>query len=283
MDSNNTEWTTIIKAKQGWFNLNLKEALCYRDLIFLFVKRDFVAYYQQTILGPLWYIIQPLLSTIIFTIIFGNIAKIPTDGIPQPLFYMGGLALWNYFSTCLISTSSVFTSNSGIFGKVYFPRITVPISNIISNFLIFSLQFFLFFCFYIYYYINGANIHINYWILMIPLLILQSALLGLGFGIVISSLTTKYRDLKYLVSFGIQLWMYATPIVYPISQVPEKWRSLYSLNPMSQIIEMFRYAFLNTGNIKINDYFISLTITIIILFFGLLLFNKVEKSFMDKV
>ena len=280
---NNTEWTTIIKPKPRFFDLNIRELIRYRDLIYLFIKRDFVAYYQQTILGPFWYIIQPLITTIVFTIVFGNIARIPTDGIPQPLFYLSGLTIWNYFSTCLSSTSNVFVSNAGIFGKVYFPRLTVPISIVASNFVRFLIQFILFLGFYIYFYISGANIAPNIFLLIIPVLLLQVAVLGMGCGILLSSLTTKYRDLGFIVGFGLQLWMYATPIVYPISQIPEKWRWIYIINPMAQIVEMFKYAFIGIGTVNWIHYGYTLIATSVILFFGLIMFNKVEKTFMDRV
>jgi lipopolysaccharide transport system permease protein len=283
VETDNTKWTTIIKAKPKFFDINILELIHYRDLVFLFIKRDFVAYYQQTILGPFWYLIQPLISTIVFTIVFGNIAKIPTDGIPQPLFYLAGLTIWNYFSSCLSSTSNVFVGNSGIFGKVYFPRLTVPISIVISNFIRFLIQFLLFICFYFYYIIIGAKISPNVFLFLIPIILIQVAILGLGCGILLSSLTTKYRDMGFLVGFGLQLWMYATPIVYPISQVPEKWRWVFIVNPMAQIIEMFKYSFIGIGSINWWYYGYSLGITVIILIFGLTLFNVVEKSFMDRV
>jgi lipopolysaccharide transport system permease protein len=281
--SEKSEWSIVIKPKAKFFDINLKEIFHYWDLITLFVKRDFVAYYQQTLIGPLWYIIQPLVSTIVFSVIFGTIAKIPTDGIPGPLFYLAGITIWNYFSTCLTSTSDVFGSNAGIFGKVYFPRLCVPISTIISNFIKFIIQFLLFFGFLIYFILMKSNINPNIFLLMVPLLLIQVAFLGFGFGILISSLTTKYRDLKFVVSFGIQLWMYATPIVYPISQVPKKWLWVIILNPMSYIVELFKYAFIGVGTLHWDYYFVSIAFTILILFLGLLIFNKVEKTFMDRV
>jgi lipopolysaccharide transport system permease protein len=277
------QWSTIIKAKTKWFNINLKEIFHYKDLIILFVKRDFVAYYQQALLGPFWYVLQPLLSTIVFTIIFGNIAKIPTDGIPQPIFYLAGLTIWNYFSSCLAATSNIFVSNASIFGKVYFPRMTVPISIIMSNFIKFIIQFMLFLLFFIYFFVKGSLIHPNIWILLTPVFVLQVAGLGMGFGILISSLTTKYRDLGFLVGFGLQLWMYATPIVYPISQVPEKWRFLFIFNPMASIVEGFRYSFLGSGKLDLFGIGISMALTIIVLFIGILSFSHVERSFMDRV
>jgi len=216
----------------------------------LFVKRDFVAFYKQTILGPLWFLLQPLFTTIVFTIIFGRIAKISTDGLPQMLFYMCGIVLWNYFADCLNKTSDTFVSNAGIFGKVYFPRLTVPVSIVITNLITFAIQFLLFLAFWAYFYLEGAAIKASLWILATPFLLLQMAALGLGLGILISSLTTKYRDLRYVVGFGVQLWMYATPIVYPMSQIPEKWQWLYAMNPMAAIVETARFAFLGAGSVR---------------------------------
>ena len=280
---NEEKWSTIIKPKNNIFNLNLKELFEYKDLLFLFVRRDFVAYYKQTILGPLWFLLQPIISTVVFTIIFGNIAKIPTDGVPQVLFYMAGIVCWNYFSTCLTTNSATFIANANIFGKVYFPRLIIPISVIISNLLKFAIQFFLFIVIGIYFYIKGSSISPNIWILLTPFLLLQMGLISLGFGLLISALTTKYRDLNFLIAFGIQLWMYATPIVYPLSQIPEKYKFIFLLNPMSSIVEIFRYSFLGAGSINLNYMFISFLITIVILIIGLLSFNKVEKTFMDMV
>lgn len=278
-----TQWTTIIKAKSNIFNLNLKDILHYRDLIFLFVKRDFVAYYQQTLFGPFWYLIQPLSTMIVFTFIFGNVAKIPTDGLPKSIFYLTGITLWNYFSTCLTTNSNVFISNSNIFGKVYFPRLVVPISQIISNLIKFFIQFILFFGLFLYFLIKGSVIKPNIFLLITPLLLLQVTLLAFGCGVLISSLTTKYRDLGFLIGFGMQLWMYATPIVYPFSQIPEKWKWIFIVNPMAPIVEIFRYAFLGAGKIYYLSVIISVSITLIILLFGIITFNSVEKSFMDRV
>jgi lipopolysaccharide transport system permease protein len=277
------DWTTIIRPVSGWFDLHLSELWRYRDLIGLFVRRDFVATYKQTILGPLWFLIQPLFSTIVFTIIFGKIARIPTDGLPPMLFYMAGIVSWNYFATCLNSTSDTFVSNANIFGKVYFPRLAVPISVVITSLLTFSIQFMLFLSFWAYFYMQGSAINPTLWILITPLLVLQMALLGLGIGILVSSMTTKYRDLKYILGFGVQLWMYATPVVYPMSQISEKWQWLFILNPMAAIVETFRYAFLGAGSVKIGQLATSMSITCIILIIGIILFSKIEKSFMDTV
>lgn len=276
-------WTTIIKPKTGWFDINLKELFQYKDLIIMFVKRDFKTLYKQTILGPLWIIINPLFTTIMYTIVFGNIANISTDGLPQIVFYMMGTTLWTYFSTCLTKTSTTFTNNANIFGKVYFPRLVTPISTVISGLINFFVQFILFLIFVVYYCANGAAIYPNIYILITPLLLLQLAILALGFGIIISSLTTKYRDLAVLVTFGVQLWMYATPIVYPASQISGKLRTLMMLNPVSPIVESFRYAFLGSGFIPWDFLIISILVTITVLFIGIVLFSRVEKTFMDTV
>lgn len=281
MENNN--WTTIIKPKTGWFDINLRELLQYKDLIVMFVKRDFKTLYKQTILGPLWIIINPLLTTLMYTIVFGNIAKISTDGMPQIIFYMLGTTVWTYFSTCLTKTSTTFTGNAAIFGKVYFPRLVTPISTVISGLINFAVQFAMFLIFAIYYYVKGAPINPNIYILMTPLLLIQLAMLSLGFGVIISSLTTKYRDLAVLVTFGVQLWMYATPVVYPASQIGGKLKTLMMLNPVSPIVESFRYAFLGCGSIPWNFFMISICTTLVVLFIGVVLFSRVEKTFMDTV
>jgi len=277
------QWTKIIGPKKGWFDVNLSNLWNYRDLIGLFVKRDFVAFYKQTILGPLWFLLQPLFTTLVFTIIFGRIAQISTDGLPQVLFYMCGIVIWNYFADCLNKTSDTFVSNANIFGKVYFPRLTVPVSIVITNLITFVIQFALFLSFLAYFYLAGSAIKISYWVFLTPLLLLQMAALGLGLGILISSLTTKYRDLRYVVGFGVQLWMYATPIVYPMSQIPEKWQWVFSLNPMSATVETARYAFLGAGAIRPWNLGISLGMTALVLFAGIVMFSRIEKTFMDTV
>lgn len=277
------KWTTIIKPKTGWFDINLKELFQYKDLITMFVKRDFKTLYKQTILGPLWIVINPLFTTIMYTIVFGTIANISTDGMPQIVFYMLGTTIWTYFSTCLTMTASTFTGNAGIFGKVYFPRLVTPISIAISRVINFAIQFILFICFAIYYHLKGAPIHPNIYILITPFLLIQLACLSLGFGIIISSLTTKYRDLAVLVGFGVQLWMYATPVVYPASQIGGKLKILMMLNPVSPIVESFRYAFLGSGFIPWNFLGISIVTTLVVLFIGVVLFSRVEKTFMDTV
>ena len=279
----NEKWTIEIKPKTGWFDINLKELIQYKDLIIMFVKRDFKTLYKQTILGPLWIIINPLLTTIMYTIVFGNIAKISTDGMPQIIFYMLGTTVWTYFSTCLTKTSTTFTGNAAIFGKVYFPRLVTPISIVISGLINFAVQFAMFLIFAIYYYIKGAPINPNIYILMTPLLLVELAMLSLGFGVIISSLTTKYRDLAVLVTFGVQLWMYATPVVYPASQIGGKLKNLMMLNPVSPIVETFRCAFLGCGSIPWNFLMISVCTTLVVLFIGVILFSRVEKTFMDTV
>lgn len=276
-------WTTVIKPKGGWFDIDLNELWRYRDLIVMFVKRNFTTLYKQTILGPLWIIINPLLTTVMFTIVFGEIAQIPTEGIPEFVFYMAGNTVWSYFSTCLTQTASTFTGNAHIFGKVYFPRLVTPISTVISGLVNFGVQFAMFLGFVVYFLIRGTQITPNIWIILTPFLLIQLAMLGMGFGIIISSLTTKYRDLSVLVGFGVQLWMYATPIVYPISQIPEKFRMLLLLNPVAPIIETFRFAFLGSGEIPIPALILSGITTLVVLFVGIILFSKVEKTFMDTI
>lgn len=284
---NNTQdtqdWAYIIKPVSGWFDIHLSALWRYRDLIFLFVWRDFVAIYKQTILGPFWYLLQPLVTTLVFTIIFGKVAKLPTDGLPPMIFYMSGIVTWRYFADCLTKTSNTFVGNAGIFGKVWFPRLTVPISVVISNLITFGIQFLLFLGFWAFFIMKGTSVSPKPLILLLPLFIIQMAVLGLGLGIFVSSLTTKYRDLVQLVGFGVQLWMYATPIVYPTSLVPEKWQWLIAINPMTPIIEVFRYAFLGSGTIHFWQMGLSLGTTIIILFIGIILFSRIEKSFMDTV
>lgn len=276
------KWT-IIKPKTGWFELNLKELKQYKDLVYLFVKRTFTAQYKQTILGPLWFIINPLLTTVVFTVIFGNIAGLSTDGVPQFVFYLCGTAIWQYFSTCLSQISSTFIDNAGIFGKVYFPRITMPLSTTIFSLINFGVNMGVAVLFIIYYIMIGENVRPNLYILLLPLLVLQTAMLGLGVGIIISSLTTKYRDLRILVSFGIQLWMYLTPVAYSLSQFSDKAQKILMLNPMSPIVNNFRYVLLGCGSFVWGPWLVSVIITVVLLLAGILLFNKVEKTFMDTV
>lgn len=274
---------TYVSSKQKWFSVNLKEIWKYRDLIILFVKRDLTTNYKQTVLGPLWIIINPLLSTTVFTVIFGVIAGIPTDGTPQFLFYMSGNILWNFFSSCLNRASGTFLGNARLFGKVYFPRLVMPISGILYNLINFMLQTAVYVILVIVYSLTGANVHPNLLIILAPFLVLQTALLGTGMGLIISSITTKYRDLNVLVSFGVSLLMYITPVVYPISRVPENFRWLMLLNPVAPIVETYRCAFLGSGSFEWQFLLISLAVTLALLFWGVIVFNKVEKNFIDTV
>ena len=275
----------VITPYRGWFDLNLYEIWRYRDLLWIFVKRDFTTFYKQTILGPLWFFIQPLISTIVFTVIFNRVAGIPTDEIPPFLFYMSGIIAWNYFSSCLTSTSGTFTTNAGLFGKVYFPRVIVPLSIVVSGLCRFGVQLLMFLGFY-FYYLKLGKYQINpsvQILLFLPILIIQMAMLGQGLGMIISSLTTKYRDLNYLVSFGTQLMMYASPIVYPLSVVPENYKLYILANPMTPVIEGFRQAFIGKGIMEINLLIYSTVFSLITFLIGLLVFNKVEKNFIDTV
>ena len=277
------DWDLIIEPKRGLLDLHLKDLWRYRDLVLLFVRRDFVAVYKQTILGPLWYLIQPLLTTITFTVIFGNIAQLPTDGLPQFLFYMSGTVIWTYFADCLNKTSNTFVSNAQLFGKVYFPRLAVPVSILLSNLITFAIQFTFFLAFMGFFALSGADLHPNWWILISPLLIFMMAGLGLGFGIIISSLTTKYRDLRFLVQFGVQLLMYATPVIYPVSSIPARFQPLIQANPMTPIVEAFRYAFLGAGSFNPMNLLYSFGFMLVVVIIGTVIFNRVEATFMDTV
>ena len=283
LESDSEMWTTIIRPSHPWYSLELAEIWRYRDLIFLFVRRDFVAQYKQTILGPIWFLLQPLFTTIIFTVVFGRIAKIPTDGMPDFLFYLSGTVCWGYFAASLQEISNTFIANAQIFGKVYFPRLVIPISIVISNIFKYLIQFVLFLGFLFYYYLRGANISPSWWGLALPLLILQMALLGIACGILISSMTTKYRDLSLVVGFGIQLWMFVTPVVYPLSQIPMKYRHYFAANPMAPVIETFRSIFLGTKPLNIEYFILGWLSTLTLLFLGLILFRRVEKNFMDTI
>ncbi len=282
------DWDLIISSKSKWYDLKLKEILKYIDLLFLFVRRDFVAQYKQTILGPLWFFMQPIFTTITFTIIFGNLAEISTEGLPKPLFYMCGITLWNYFSDTILKTSETFSANAAIFGKVYFPRIIVPLSIVVSNLIKLGIQFLLFVLLWLYYLLMTSNqsIQPNFALLLVPILIVLMGFLGLGIGILISSLTTKYRDLKFLVSFGVQLLMYASPIVFPLSLVQEKYPQ-YELillaNPITSIVETFKYAFLGVGEFNLWHLGYSVLFTFMLFLTSLIIFHKVEKNFMDTV
>jgi len=281
--NSNIKWDLEIKPRNGWIGFNFKELIKYTSLIFLFVKRDFVIFYKQTILGPLWYIIQPLVNTIIFNLIFGKIAKLSTDGVPPFLFYMSGTVVWSYFSTCVNGASNIFVKNATIFGKVYFPRITVPIAIVITSLVQLLIQFSIFIGFYLYFIANGANLTPNKLILVVPFIIFQMAILSLGFGSLISALTAKYRDLTFAMTFFIQIWMYLTPIVYPFSQVPEKYQLIYMMNPMVAIVELFRSAFLGKGIVSMELIVVSVSLTFIIFILGLIMFSRTERSFIDTV
>lgn len=277
------EWKKVIKPKSKWFNLNLKELFEYKDLMFMLVKRNFKTHYKQTVLGPLWYIITPLITSVLFTIVFGKIAKISTDGVPQFLFYMAGNIIWGYFSSCLTATSNTFVNNARLFGKVYFPRLIMPISTVIYSAISFVIQFLIFIGFLVYFISINQTVSPNIYMLLLPLFLLHTALLGLGCGIIVSSLTTKYRDLSVLVSFGVQLWMYITPIVYPVSELMGKMKTLAMLNPMAPIVNNFRYAFLGSGQMEWGYLGLSAVVTAVVLLFGIVIFNRVEKTFMDTV
>jgi len=282
--SNSEEWDLIVKPKSSWFEFNFKEIWRYRDLLFMFVKRDIVSTYKQTILGPLWFFIQPILTALTFTIIFGNIANLSTDDKPKFLFYLAGTTCWNYFADCLNSTSGTFINNAGIFGKVYFPRLISPLSVVISSVLKFLIQFMLFIAVFVLMYFNDANLQPNKLMLFIPFLVLLMGIMGLGLGIIVSSFTTKYRDLRFLISFGIQLFMYITPVILPLSQFKGLMKKVVMANPMTPIIETFKAAFLGVPkDYAINGLFYTTAFTIVVFCLAILIFNKVEKSFMDTV
>ena len=276
------KFSTVIVPKTKLLDFHLKELVRYRDLIFLFVKRSFVARYKQTVLGPAWAVIQPLLTTVVFTVVFGKLAGLAPGGVPSFLFFMSGNIAWGYFSGCLTATANTFTGNAGIFGKVYFPRLVMPISTVISNLIGFGIQFAMFLVFLLIYWIRGA-VQPTLYALLLPLLLLQMAMLSLGVGVIISSLTTKYRDLVMLVGFGVQLWMYGTPVAYDIGIVPAKYMGLYMLNPMTPVINNFRLAFLGLGSFDLPHYLLSWAVTFVVLVIGIVLFNRVEKTFMDTV
>ncbi|GAB1470998.1 ABC transporter permease [Chloroflexota bacterium] len=280
---NQEEWSLVIRPQRAWWDLRLGELWHYRDLVWLFVWRDFVAYYKQTILGPLWYLIQPILTTVVFTVIFGNIAQLSTDGLPPFLFYLAGNTVWTYFSASLTSTSNTFTGNAGLFGKVYFPRLAMPLSVVISQIISFGIRFLVFLGFLIYFKASGADVHPNWWILVLPVLLIIMAGLGLGLGIIVSSLTTKYRDLQQLIAFGVQLLMYGTPVIYPLSSIEGTWRWLILANPMTPVVEVFRLAFLGTSAMSPLYLFYSAAFMLVVLLIGVLVFNRVENNFMDTV
>ena len=276
----------IIEPNRSWFRIPWREIMQYRDLLFLLVRRDFVAQYKQTVLGPLWFVIRPVLTTLVFTVIFGKVAKIPTDGLPKMLFYLCGLLGWSYFSRCMGSTSTTFLSNRSLFGKVYFPRLVVPLSLVASNLIAFGIQLATFLCFWGYF--NwftsvGEAIRMTWFVFLLPLLLLQSAAIGLGVGLWMSAMTAKYRDFVHLSGFLTQLWMYATPVVYPFSIVPDRWKWASALNPMTGIVESFRYAFLGQGSIDVPYLALSVLTTLVVLVSGVLVFSRTERTFIDTV
>lgn len=277
------DWDLIIRPQRNLFDLRLRELWRARELIMLFVWRDFVSANKQTILGPFWYVLQPIFSALIFTVVFGEIARLPTDGLPPFLFYLSGQTVWSFFSACLMSTSNIFVSNAGLFGKIYFPRLSIPISAIISNLISFSIRFALFIGFLVYFMLSGADVQVTLWALLLPILLLIMAGLGMGFGIIVSSLTTKYRDLQRLLGIGVQLMTYATPILYPLTIVPDKWRFFILVNPMTAVVEMFRLGFLGAGSIGPEHIFYSVGFMLVIFFIGLLIFNRAENTFIDTV
>jgi lipopolysaccharide transport system permease protein len=277
------KWDLIIEPKSSLFELKLKSLIRYIDLLILFIKRDITVVYKQTILGPLWFFVQPIMTTLIYVFVFGNIAKISTDGIPQPTFYMSGIVIWNYFSECFTKTSDTFTQNAGIFGKVYFPRLITPLSVVASNTIKFLIQFTLFILLYLFFILKGSHFNLSITIIFLPFYVILMALLGLGFGLIFSSLTTKYKDLKFLIQFGVQLLMYATPVIYPLSTISSKYKIYFQLNPITHIIEAFRYSFFEIGQFSFIWLSYSLFFTLIILIFGIIIFNKTEKDFMDTV
>ena len=278
-------WTTEIRPKEKLLSVDFKEIWRYRDLMMLFVKRNIITQYKQTVLGPLWYIIQPMMTTVMYMVVFGGIAKISTDGLPQPLFYLAGISFWQYFADCLNKTSNTFVSNSAIFGKVYFPRLVTPLSDVISNLVRFGIQFALFLIVYAYYALfTEVQIHTNWYALMLPILVAMLAGLALGFGILFSSMTTKYRDLQLLLGFFVSLWMYATPVIYPLSTIKnETLRLVMQLNPLTGIVEFFKYGMLGVGNHEWWMLGYSFAFMVVLLGVGIIVFNKVQKSFMDTV
>ena len=284
MNKEAENWDLEIKPNNKWFYFNLKALFRYKDLLMLLVRRDFVSVYKQTILGPIWFFVQPIITTLTFTVIFGNLAKISTDSVPPTLFYLGGITLWTYFADCLTKTSNTFIANAGVFGKVYFPRLVVPLSVLISNLIKLGIQFTLFLIVWFYYLYDGNSIspvYSMFWLL--PVLVLIMAGLGMGFGILISSVTTKYRDFSFLIGFAVQLMMYASPVVYPISMVPEKYKHLLMLNPVSSVIETFKYLFFGQGYFSWLYLAYSFLFMLLLLVIGILSFNKVERTFMDTV
>lgn len=289
MEQNQQQWTTIIKPRTGWFDIDLKELWQYRDLVVMFVKRSFATLYKQTILGPAWILINPLLTTVIFTVVFGNIAGLAESGVPSFLFYMAGNAIWSFFASCITGTANTFVTNAGLFGKVYFPRLTMPISQVVISFINLLIQMLMFFCFWVWFCFFGqeyGTVQMNLWALALPAVLLLVMVMGLGVGIIVSSLTTKYRDLAIVVSFGVQLWMYATPVVYSMSEIAAgspRLLVLMRLNPMTEPVQVFRYALLGCGEISPAWLLYSAVVALVTLTAGVVLFSRVEKTFMDTV
>ena len=276
-------WTKEIKPQKRLLDVDIKGLWRYRDLYYMYVKRDIITVYKQTVLGPLWFLIQPILTTIMFMFVFGNLAGISTDGMPQPLFYMAGILLWTYFSNCFNSCSNVFATNAGVFGKVYFPRLVVPLSSITSNLVKLGIQLLLFIAVYIFFAVNGAPVKINGYILLFPFLVFLTAFHALSWGLIISALTTKYRDLRQLVSFGVQLLMYATPVIYPMSTTSGKIRTILELNPLTPIFEAFKYSCMGCGSLSWGGLLYSTVFMLIALFLSVIIFNRTERNFMDTV
>ena len=281
--TNQQSWTEEIKSQNTLFSINFKEVWHYRDLLLMLVKRDYITFYKQTILGPIWFFIQPLITTVVYLVLFGQIAKLSTDGAPQIAFYLAGITIWNYFSEALTKSSTVFKDNANLFGKVYFPRLIMPLAIVCSGLMKFAIQFGLFIAVVLYFTFINPKIHPNLWVLITPFLVLLMATFALGLGMIFSSLTTKYKDLVFLLSFGIQLFMYATPVVYPTSAIPTKFAWLLHINPLTGIFECFRYAYLGTGSFQPIDLLLSTILIGILFFIGIVIYNKVEKSFMDTV
>lgn len=279
----NNYWTKEITPKKRLLDINLRELWRYRDLYYMYVKRDIITVYKQTILGPLWFLIQPILTTIMFMFVFGNLAGISTDGMPQPLFYMAGILLWTYFSNCFNSCSNVFTDNAGVFGKVYFPRLVVPLSSITSNLVKLGIQLLLFIAVYIYFATTGAPVKINGYIILFPFLVILVAFHALSWGLIVSALTTKYRDLRQLISFGVQLLMYATPVIYPMSTTSGKIRAILELNPLTPIFEAFKYSCMGCGSLDWGGLLYSTIFMLVTLFISVIIFNRTERNFMDTV
>lgn len=277
------DWDLVIKGHTSLFDLKFNDLWRYRDLLLMFVKRDFVSFYKQTILGPLWFFIQPIFTTLVFTFVFGNLAGISTDGLPQYLFYLSGITAWNYFSECLTKTSTVFRDNAAIFGKVYFPRLIMPLSIVVSNLVRFGVQLLLLVVMMVYFGIKGANFNVTPAIVCFPFLVILMAFLGLGLGLIITAMTTKYRDLTFLVTFGVQLLMYGTTVIYPLSAAPEKYKSIIELNPMTGIIEAFRYCLLGKGEFTLASVGYSTICTLVVMLLGIVIFNKTEKNFVDTI